>query len=288
MTATVAWMGYYNFRVTGDALRFPYQVHDATYTVAPHFVWQPLRERPAYGNARLAEVHGELEVGQWAGGRPFSNWVLQSGRRIVSMLDAWLQPMIFAVPLLLLPTVARRDPWIAFGAMVLCIVGCAFLLITWIFQSHYAAPVGGLALAVLLACVARFHLWQWRGYAVGKAVLRAAFVVTLVVAGRTVMINSNQELNGAGMIRGRFETVLGNEPGEHLVVVRYLRGYTPHFEVVYNAADIDAAKIVWAHELSREQNAELFRYFQGRKRWLLELGPDSLRWAGYDEASPRQ
>src|SRR5205823_4942191 len=44
-------------------------------------------------------------------------------------------------------------------------------------------------------------------------------------------------------------------------------------EWVYNEADIDAAKVVWARDMDATSNAELLRYFQGRRVWLIE--PDS-------------
>jgi hypothetical protein len=40
-------------------------------------------------------------------------------------------------------------------------------------------------------------------------------------------------------------------------------------EWVYNGADIDHEKVVWAHSMSAEQNAELIEYFSDRKVWRL-------------------
>jgi hypothetical protein len=44
------------------------------------------------------------------------------------------------------------------------------------------------------------------------------------------------------------------------------------YEWVYNRAHIDDAKVVWAQDMG-EQNAELIRYFRGRRVWLLD--PDT-------------
>ncbi len=45
----------------------------------------------------------------------------------------------------------------------------------------------------------------------------------------------------------------------------------PHFEWVYNRADIDTAKVIWARDLVPAQNRELVHYFKDRKIWSLDL-----------------
>jgi hypothetical protein len=76
--------------------------------------------------------------------------------------------------------------------------------------------------------------------------------------------------------RARIQQELENYPGPQLAIVRYAPEHNPlSVEWVYNAADIDAAKVVWAREMASVQNRELIRYFNNRKVWLVE--PDSAR-----------
>jgi hypothetical protein len=43
---------------------------------------------------------------------------------------------------------------------------------------------------------------------------------------------------------------------------------------VYNGADIDGSKVVWAREMDAADNLELMRYYGDRKVWLVE--PDAM------------
>jgi len=58
--------------------------------------------------------------------------------------------------------------------------------------------------------------------------------------------------------------------GNHLVIVRYQPNHDFILdEWVFNMADIDEAKILWARDMG-PQNAELLEYFKTRKAWLVE------------------
>ena len=55
--------------------------------------------------------------------------------------------------------------------------------------------------------------------------------------------------------------------------VRYFSSHR-YGEWIHNAADIDGARVVWALELSPDENAKLKSYYPDRTVWLLE--PDAL------------
>ena len=55
-------------------------------------------------------------------------------------------------------------------------------------------------------------------------------------------------------------------------MVRYGPKHNWMEEWVYNEAEIDKAKVVWARDMSPEENRELFAYFKGRHVWL--INPD--------------
>src|ERR1700740_3796660 len=50
-------------------------------------------------------------------------------------------------------------------------------------------------------------------------------------------------------------------PGKHLVIVRYSTGNTGTGEWVYNYADIDSTKVVWAREIPGVEIEPLLRCF---------------------------
>ena len=59
----------------------------------------------------------------------------------------------------------------------------------------------------------------------------------------------------------RRQHALAAAPGQQLVIVRYSPRHIFQEEWVYNEADIDAARVVWARDLGPEQDGELLRYY---------------------------
>jgi hypothetical protein len=60
--------------------------------------------------------------------------------------------------------------------------------------------------------------------------------------------------------------------GQHLVIVRYGPGHKAALDMewVYDGADIDGAKVVWARDMGEAGNKELIDYFKNRAVWLVE------------------
>ena len=65
--------------------------------------------------------------------------------------------------------------------------------------------------------------------------------------------------------------------GKHLVVVQYGPQHHHSHEWVYNDAEIDSAKVVWARSLGNEQDQALLKYFSDRRVWLLMADERPIR-----------
>ena len=80
-----------------------------------------------------------------------------------------------------------------------------------------------------------------------------------------------------GTNRDRVERALEQLPGEQLAVVRYAPDHFSGIDWVYNAAEIDKSKVIWAREMDTASNQELFKYYRNRKVWLVQPdSPDSV------------
>ena len=73
-----------------------------------------------------------------------------------------------------------------------------------------------------------------------------------------------------GAARAGVQAELELLPGQQLAIVRYSPSHSSLDEWVYNDADIDDAKVIWAREMDAANNLELIRYYKGRSVWLVQ------------------
>jgi hypothetical protein len=80
---------------------------------------------------------------------------------------------------------------------------------------------------------------------------------------------------------------LASMPGQMLVFVRYSPRHIYQNEWVWNEADIDGARIVYARDLGPEEDEKLIRYYPKRTVWLLEPDEDEPQISAYGAAVGR-
>jgi hypothetical protein len=269
LAVTGGAMGYYNWRVTGSALQLPYQVHEATYAVAPPFLWQRRWPEPSYRHAIIRDYYVHEMLPEYLEQRSLAGLVRGIMGKAKRLWFFWLA---LTLPLLMLPWVLR-DRWSRF-ALVVCGVLMAALFGELVVFPHYAAPITGLVVVLALQGLRHLRVWRWHGKPMGRLIGRMA--VTLTLASSLVASVQYMHVPPPAWVleRARILQQLTAAGGHHLVVVRYGPRHSPHKEWVYNAADIDAAPVVWAREMTPVQNGMLLDYFKDRQVWLAEVDRD--------------
>jgi hypothetical protein len=276
---TGAGMGYYNWRVTGSPFRTGYQAAWETYFAAPAFVWQSPRPPKTYRHEALRDYYVNWDLARFKGFHSLSGWAELTFERLAGMWIFYLG-LALTVPLVMLPRVLRdrrtRFLLVAGGASL-----AGFSLVSWALP-HYAAPITALISAIVLQGMRHLRLARWLGKPTGLFLVRAvpliAAATVLVVAaelasGRTLDFGFFTPLPRASAVeRARIARELDRCEGQHLVIVRYGPGHKAALDMewVYNGAEIDGAKVVWARDMGEAGNKELIDYFKNRAVWLVE------------------
>lgn len=284
LVAGSAWTAYYDHRVTGDALVMPYQVWYRTYLGGEGVFKEFVLDRPTAHREPVRTIPGAFASARRSGSeRDWNEIVARRRARMILFNAAFYFPGVLALGLAGLP-VAIRDRWILFAVVSFGAVLAVVFLGNTTFAPHYSAPVAPLGFAVLIASTRAVRGWTWRSWKLGRWLVRAMGVAFLAFSVHGLFVSDPRVgVSGWGTMRSGVVNELKSIPGEHLVLVRYERGQHAHDQWVQNEADIDGARVVWAHPRGPRATRRLLEYFRDRTVWQLDAARDPPRISRYRE-----
>jgi len=276
---------YYNWRITGNPLEIPNALFINKYLSVRLFLWQKILPAKHYANPQFQQLFNVWSLQEFDG-----TWAAVKRDTLLKFVFFWrfFLGVYLSLALIAFPWVVKdRRLRLLVIQFAVCLVG---LLAVTGFRPHYAAPIIVTFLALLMQCLRHLREWKFFGYPVGLSWSRAIILMSLATTGicfAGVMRNpyvapyfDRWQPHNWGRVQ--VSSTLRQIPGDHLVIVRYGPEHDAHQEWVYNAADIDHARIVWAREIPGMDLAPLLAYYPNRKVWLVE--PDVGYMAPYAAA----
>jgi hypothetical protein len=353
----VAFIAFYNWRVTGNPLIFPHLIEQRQYIRTALFLWQHDKPPIAYANPQFDDFYHNFVPSLYQ-----ASWPAAEGQ--LEWKSTWFWQFFIgpalSIPFLALPWVLKDcRNWLLLAQVALCSLG---LWIIVYFNPHYAATLMVTVVILMMQGMRLLNGWQFRSHPVGAgltrlivlfsifigpvyfahmvmpqphplitwlhqraALIMAAAAVALVALrlgssrvarpreGRSLLIGACELLLVAGIMlqaaviqmdlypdnyalvddlsqpfRRLVELQLAALPGKHLVLVRYSKDHNSGEEYVYNDADIDNAKTVWAREIPGVDLTPLLGYFRNRDVWVYEPDVDDESVTPYSPQSPIQ
>lgn len=296
LSVTLAGMLYYNYRVTGKPLELPYMLHQKQYGSPQAYWWQ----RPVIVESFRHQEMKDDYLRQLRLYQRRSSPKDLAKATLGRLRDYWLFyiGVAFTLPFLFFPRILHDR-----GVLLMLAIGIPFAfdyLTFHAFYPHYAAPIAGFTMFLVVQCWRHLRVWKWHRRPVGLFLARmlpivsAAGVAGVLLASVAVSHGIQQPVVKAlcrdyipfHSLRADMTKELEAMGGEHLIFVHYRQpGHSPDFEWVYNRADIDKSDVVWAREMNADSDRELRRYFPQRKVWVLDADAQPPRLAPYPATS---
>ena len=281
----IALMLLQNKQVTGSWTTLPYMLSQYQYGVPAGLTFQP---NPVPHNdltpQQQLDYKMQLAFGP-SGPETAATYLTRLAYRVRFYRFFFLVPLYLALPAFFWSVREFQFAWVAV-TLLLFALGVNFFPI---FQAHYIAAVTCLFVLVSVIGLQRLSRLKIRGYAAGN---EAARMIVFLCAVHFIFWYGLHVFDTAdfSIAMRRYETwdvinhsnperrievnqELSKIPGKLLVFVRYWPQHIFQDEWVYNEADIDGARIVWARDLGAAENQKLQRYYPDRTVWLLE--PDA-------------
>jgi len=275
LSANFLFTLYYDWRITGDPFAVPRAVYYKQFLSVSPFIWGKIGPPLHYANPQY-----DAFFNGWIRSIYTRTWASLRQNELLRLNEFWLflVGIPFSVAFLTLPSLLKdRRIRPALWYFLVCVLG--LVVVTW-FEPHYAAPAFCIFLIILFQAVRHLRTWQCHSRPVGISLTRQ--IVTLTLLSIPVCLYEHvQNPHGISCwsyqplwTRAHIAYWLQNMPGDHVVIVRYPPHHDYRDQWVYNAADIDHSRIVWAHDVPGQDLSPLLSYFSNRKVWILE--PDSV------------
>jgi hypothetical protein len=271
LVLAAAFMGYYNWRLTGNALLLPHVLNERTYHYRL-FLWDHDKPEVRYRNQQFEDYYNGWERENY--GNTWADIVRVSEEKLIrcGLTYFWVGELLLlpALPFLF------RDRKMRLFIAACALVTAGVFAVIWS-NAHYAAPITCVIFALAVQAVRHLRAMRVGQRPVGVALSRAIVLLLVLDTGINAFRGICDPLLWpcqGDPSRAAIAEKLQHTPGKHLIVVRYEKdNHNIHDEWVYNGAEIDTAKVLWARELDPQQNAKLFAYFHDRRIWLVI--PDS-------------
>lgn len=278
-------------RVTGEWFTLPEALSREQYGVPASLTFQ---RDPVPHRALTPEQQTEYQIQMAFKGVPketLGSYFERLEFRIRTYRFFYLTPLYVVLPLFFLALTEWSWIWIVamLGIFALGVnffpayqhhyfgaVTCLLVLVSVTGLRKLNGYVPEAARLVILFCVAHFAFWY------GSHLLETPDITQALRPFETwTEINHRYPAERRVIVREQVDGI----PGKLLIFVRYYRPHHPfEDEWVYNGADIDGSRVVWARDLGAE-NEKLIRYYPDRKVWVLEPEYQPPRLLKY-EASP--
>ncbi len=167
---------------------------------------------------------------------------------------------------------------------------------------HYSAPITCVIFALVMMALREIRRGQWHSKPTGLFITRTVplvCVVLLILRAAAGPLRLRVPAGGPGTgfatwcslgpanhERAAMLRRLSRKPAGQLVIVHYNPNHQLAFnEWVYNRADLNSAKVIWADDMGPAKNQELIDYFKGRHVWLVDADSPSPKLMPYPEVA---
>lgn len=273
-------LGMYNHAITGSLTKFPHSLfHETYFPDTSRFLWEEAKESPPIDrNPQFDQYAQNSERNRPENFTEYITKMLRTAANWISDYFPWFVGVGFVLVLLAYQQIPKPLLFLLFGLTAARFV--ALPLSASVRHSHYTAAWTALALIILAlglqVAVRRFSLKH--SYLMVGLIL---FLQGISYSGAYFTpwnpglkkYTTLSERN-FGKFRHRiYSKLLNDYMYDQVVLVRYNKGHNLHNEWVYNSANIDDQRVIWARWRGDQTLDDFREYYPEHKIWTLDV-PD--------------